>query len=105
MGLQTKITRGFSQIFLDSQDFTTLLEQYGMCEKTLPNSTILTSVTESRESGGRELVESARNSIETLPPESLQNQDKVRKVESGRVSRGAGEEIPEVEYVEEISNV
>ena len=105
MGLQTKITRGFSQIFLDSQDFNTLLEQYGMCEKTLPNSTILTSVTESRESGGRELVESAGNSTETLPSESLQNQGKVRKVESGRVSSGAGEEIPEVEFVEEIFHV
>jgi hypothetical protein len=105
MGLQTKITRGFSQIFLDSQDFNTLLEQYGMCEITLPLSTILTSVTESRESVGRELVESAGNSTETLPPESLQNQGKVRKVESGRECSGAGEEILEVEYVEVISNV
>lgn len=110
MGLQTKITMGFSQIFLNFQDFNILLEQYGIentssrvCKKTLLNSTILTSATESRQSSSRELVESERNSTETLLPESLQNQGKVRKVESSRVSGGVGKDISKINI--DLSNI
>lgn len=111
MGLQTKITTGFSQIHLSSHDFDTLLMQYGIentsshvCKKTLLNSTNLTSLTESRESSSRELVAGAGNSTETLLPESLENQDKVRKVESGRVSGGVGKENSDIDAETKYSN-
>ena len=63
-----------------------------MCKKTLLNSTNSTSLTESRDSGSRELVESVGLSNKLYYPESLQNQGEVRIVESSRVSSGTGEE-------------
>jgi hypothetical protein len=59
--------------------------------------------TELRKSSSRELVESAGNSTETLLPESLQNQGKVRKVESSRVSSGVGKDISKINI--DLSNI
>lgn len=107
MGVYTKIVMGLSQIHLNRKDFDVLLEQYGfsnissgVCEKTLLNSTNSTKPTESRDFSSRELVESGRNSTETLLPESQENQGKVRIVESSRVSSGVGEEISKFNVID-----
>jgi len=88
IGIHTKITMGLSHILLNRSDFDILLNQYGIpspvCEKTLLLSPILTSLTESRDSSSRVSVESGGNSTNSLLPDCLQNQGKVRIVESSR---------------------
>ena len=113
MGIHTRHIHGISELVLSASDFNTLLTQYGvdnisanMCKNILPLSTYSTSLTESRDSRGRELVGSGEHSTNIRPAVSLVNSGQVELVESGRECSGAGkefsEEIPEVEYVEEI---
>jgi len=106
MGLHTRHIHGLSEILLNRSDFDVLLEQYGMCKNILPNSTYSTSPTESRASTGRELVESEGHSTNIRPAESLENSGQVELVESGRELERVGketlEEIPEVEFAEEV---
>lgn len=110
MGLHTRRIHGLSEILLNRSGFDVLLDQYGICENIRPNSTNSTCPTESSNSTGRELVESREHSTNIRPAETLENSGQVGLVESGRELGGSleennTEEIPEVEYVEMVSNV
>lgn len=87
MGLHTRHIHGLSEILLNRSDFDVLLEQYGICENILPNSTNSTCLTKSSNSTGRELVESAEHSTNIRPAVSLVNSGQVELVESGRECR------------------
>lgn len=109
MGLQTRHMHGLSEVSLNRSDFNIILNQYGIQEITLPNSTYSTCPTKLRDSRGRELVESGEHSTLIRPVESLENSGRVELVELGRESSGSlgennNEDIPEVEFVEEAKN-
>lgn len=109
MGIQTRHIHGLSEVSLNRSDFDVILNQYGICEKTLPNSTYSTYPTESRDSTGRELVESGEHSALIRPAETLENSGQVELVELGRecgrsLDENNIEAIPEVEFVEEVKN-
>jgi hypothetical protein len=93
MDLRTRRIHGLSEILLNRSGFDILLEQYGICQNTRPNSTYSTCLTESRDSTGRELVESAEHSTLIRPAESLENSGQVELVESGRECSGAGKGV------------
>ena len=98
MGIKTRKVHGYSEVILKRADFTTLLIQYGIIEnnnmptteETLPNSTILTNQVISTLYTGRELVESERNSTQTLPTETIDNKGFRGLVDSGRELTGTG---------------
>ncbi|HHT9106703.1 MAG TPA: hypothetical protein ACFYD7_12655 [Candidatus Wujingus californicus] len=96
MGLHTRHIHGLSEILLNRSDFDVLLEQYGICKNILPNSTNSTCPTESRESGGRELVGSAGHSTNIRPAGSLVNSGQVELVESGRECSGIRKDISKI---------
>lgn len=100
MGLQTKIIMGYSKIQLNKEDFKTLLIQYGfnnissyIPQKTLLNSTKVKEQGISTVCDSRELVESERNSTETLLAETLKNKGLESLVESSREFGGMKKEI------------
>lgn len=98
MGIHTRHIHGISELVLSASDFNTLLTQYGvdniaanMCKNILPLSTYSTSLTESRDSTGRELVGSGEHSTNIRPAVSLVNSGQVELVESGRECRRSSE--------------
>ncbi len=84
MGVHTRHIHGLSQTLLSRSDFNLLLEQYGICENIRPLSTNSTCPTESRDSAGRELVESGEHSTNIRPAGTLVNSGQVELVELGR---------------------
>lgn len=82
MGIHTRHVHGLSEILLNRSDFDILLEQYGICKNIRPNSTYSTCPTESRNSGGRELVERGEHSTNIRPAGSLENKGEIELVES-----------------------
>lgn len=107
MGIQRKIIMGYSEIKLKRAAFDNLRMHYGIInclpsEETLLNSTILSKQAISRVCGSRELVESERNSTETLLTESLDTQRSTGLVESSSELQGTGKKkyLKSVEVVE-----
>jgi hypothetical protein len=107
MGIKTRRVHGYSEVILKRVDFLPLLEQYGILDslppvESLPVSTSLNNLLKSDTLSGREMVESCKESPNSLPDKKHKNQWVKSLVEIGSEFTGTREKkiLKTVEVIE-----